>query len=186
MKYNSLQAVVVLCSSLSAICLSVPAVAQVTTAPSPAPAGNANEGHDHKHYKFEELPQVVRTTIDKYREQAEITHIFSTRTNQGQEVFVVEFKIGSSDHQLAVLGDGLVLKHEESLSLEQLPPKVRELTLKTAGGATLDLIEKVTRPGSTSVPLSYEVKWTVDDLHHTVRIVLLESGEPLIIDHKKE
>jgi len=146
------------------------------------PAGNEDSGHSHKHLKYDELPEPVRKTVDAARGQAELEHIFVTKTKQGSDVYVVEFELDDAEHQLATLGDGSVFKHEQTVTIESLPEEVRKSVLAASGSATIDLLEKISRPASKSNPLYYEAKFTVDDVHHTLRV----SPEGLVIEHSKE
>jgi hypothetical protein len=146
------------------------------------PAQNQESGHGHKDLKYEELPEPVRKTVDGLRKNAELYHIFVTTTKQGQDVYIVEFELDDSEHQLATLADGSILKHEFTVTLESLPESVRGAIVAAAEGATIDLLEKISRPGARSNKLYYEAKWTKGEEHHTLRV----NEDGLVIEHTKE
>ena len=101
---------------------------------------------EEKKLKREELPPAVEKTVQQETKGAEIRG-FSTEVDDGRRVYEVEFVVNGHGKDVSMDEQGNVIEVEEEISMDSLPPRVREGLTRAARSGAIGEIESLTKKG---------------------------------------
>jgi hypothetical protein len=99
-----------------------------------------------KRIKRDELPTAVKKTVAEQSQGATVRG-FTTEVEKGQRFYEVELTINGHGKDVSMDERGKVVEVEEDISMNSLPPAVREGLIAAAGKGTISKIESLTRKG---------------------------------------
>jgi hypothetical protein len=99
-----------------------------------------------KKIKREELPPAVEKTVAQQSRDAAIRG-FSTEIDKGNKIYEVELTIKGHEKDISMDEQGNIVEVEEEVSMESLPPSVKEGLTKAAGTGTISKVESLTKKG---------------------------------------
>ena len=98
------------------------------------------------------LPPAVEKTVQQLTQGAVIKG-FTSETENGKVEYEVEMTVGGRSKDVSIASDGTVLEVEEAVALTSLPSAAKNAILARANGATITMIESVSKDGKI---VSYE------------------------------
>ena len=123
--------------ALILVCIAIPASGQ--------------EGHG-KSLQFRDLPEAVRSTVQRNLNGARIKHIGKEKED-GVEQYEIETLVNGHARDFNVDLTGKLLVTEEATSIEKIPAAARAAIMKKVGGGKLTTVETFAKPGQA---LMYE------------------------------
>ena len=97
---------------------------------------------DNDDYPHSEIPSVV---LNEFR--AEYPEASDADFSQAAENYEVDFEVKGRDYKVLINASGSILKEKKEISLNELPPKVRETLQKEFEVENIEDPEKVTTAG---------------------------------------
>lgn len=99
-----------------------------------------------KRIKREELPSAVERTVAEQSKGAMIRG-FSTEVERGKRIYEAELTVDGHGKDISIDEQGNIVEVEEEVSIDALPPAVRDGLRKAAGTGTIGKIEALTKNG---------------------------------------
>jgi hypothetical protein len=99
-----------------------------------------------KRIKREELPPAVEKTVAEQSKGATIRG-FSTELERGKKLYEVELRVDGHGKDISMDEQGNIVEVEEEVSLDSLPPAVKDGLTKAAGDGTIGKVESITKNG---------------------------------------
>ena len=93
-----------------------------------------------------ELPAAVEKTVAEQSQGATIKG-FSTELDKGKRVYEVELSVNGHGKDISMDKDGKIVEVEEEVSMQSLPPAVKDGLTKAARSGTVGKVESLTKNG---------------------------------------
>lgn len=123
-----------LCTKL-VIALLVTGLATLSTVPA-----------QEKKIKREDLPPAVEKTVAEQTKGATIRG-FSTELEKGKRIYEAKLTVNGHGKDISMDEQGNIVEVEEEVSMDSLPPAVKDGLIKAAGTGTIGKIESLTKKG---------------------------------------
>jgi uncharacterized membrane protein YkoI len=91
-----------------------------------------------------DLPVAVQKTVDAQTQGATIRG-FSTEMENGKRIYEAELTVNGHSKDVSMDKDGNIVEIEEQVSLDSLPPAVRDGLAHAAGSGTITKVEALTK-----------------------------------------
>jgi hypothetical protein len=119
-----------------------------------------------KKLKREELPPAVEKTVVQQSKGAAIRG-FSTELEDGKRLYEVELKVSGHGKDISMDEQGNIVEVEEEVSMESLPPTVKDGLTKAAGSGTIGKVESLTKNGKV---VAYEAVVKTGTKHSEIQV----------------
>jgi hypothetical protein len=127
-----------------------------------------------KKIKRTDLPPAVENAVVAQSQGATIRG-FSQERENGETFYEAELMVRGHSKDVLMDGNGKVVEVEEEISIESLPPAVRQGLRTSAGTGTLIKVETLTKSGRL---VAYEAKVLTNDKRSEVQVG--PEGKPLV------
>lgn len=101
-----------------------------------------------------DLPAAVQKTADEQSKGATVKG-YASEMEHGKLQYEVELMVNNHSKDVTMSPDGIILEVEEQVSLDALPPAVREGLQKKAGAGKITKVESITK---NNVLVAYEAQ----------------------------
>lgn len=99
-----------------------------------------------KRIKRDELPPAVQKAVEEQSKGATIRG-FSTEVEQGKRTYEVDLVVNGHGKDVSMDEQGNVVEVEEEISMDSLPPAVREGLTRAAANGRIGKVESLTKKG---------------------------------------
>jgi hypothetical protein len=99
-----------------------------------------------KKIKREDLPTTVQKTVGEQSKGGTIRG-FSTEIDKGETIYEAELSVNGHKKDISMDEQGNIVEVEEEVSINSLPPAVKDGLTRAAGSGTIGKVESLTKAG---------------------------------------